>query len=200
MSCGTRRIVFNRTTDGSFVGRHQSYRLCMRPAKNPPVTLRLAMLGCLLYVAPFIALSLPYLAIGAFSVAFPSRLDENNVYAAGIGTIGLLIFALGGAIAGIAFGLIRGLQARSVVAWIMALGVLGLGAWFDLPNTFGHPWWVGLNVRGDFSWFAIAMSADVHLLLIALITAFLLSRPTLKWLFGSEARHDRLPWKLQSGK
>jgi hypothetical protein len=169
----------------------------MLQPKDAPVTLKLAALAGLLYAAPFIVTGLFYLAIGAASLVLPSRLEENNVYAAGIGTIGLLIFALGGAIAGIAFGLMRGMQARSVVAWIMAFGLLGVGVWLDLPNTLGHPWWVGLNARGDMSWFAIAASADVHLLLIAAIAILLVSPPTLKWLLGPEARHDRRPWKLR---
>jgi hypothetical protein len=171
----------------------------MRPPKNPPATLLVAMLLCLLYVAPFVALSLPYLAIGALSVVFPGRSDENNVYAAMIGTLGLLIFALASAIAAVAFGLFRGLQARSVVAWMMALLMLGLGASLDVPNAIGHPWWVGLSARGAMSWFAIATSADVHLFLIAAIAVLLVSPPTLRWLFGTEARHDRRPWKLRFG-
>ncbi len=175
-----------------------------------PRTLKFAIVGAFFYAAPFLFLGFLYLAVGARYVAFPTREAEVNVYGAGIATIGLGILALGGTIAGIAFGLVRGIEARSVVAWILALCVLGLGMWFDLPNTLGHPWWVGLNAHAFVSppdpspslfdrlaLVAIAMSADVHLALIVGIAVLLISPSTLRWLFGLEARHDRRPWKLR---
>jgi len=102
------------------------------------------------------------------------------------------------------------MSGQSIIAWLMTLGLLGLGLWLDLPNVLGKPWWVGLSAQWFLSaggppydldywwhWFGIMASPDVHVVLTACMVTLLLWPSTLAWFFGRENRRAQMPWKLR---
>lgn len=161
---------------------------------------------------PIIAVGLYPLALGV--VGFIGSQGDNHhsywdvfLFLGGVWVVGGLILVA------IDLGLLWGLNGQSVIAWLMTLGLLGLGLWLDLPSVWGKPWWVGLGVQWFLSaggppydlnywwhWVAIATSADVHVVLVACMVVLLMWPSTVAWLFGRDARVGQSPWKLKPGR
>ena len=166
----------------------------MLSAKDPPPTIKIAMLIGLVYAAGPIAIGLGYLSVGALFIIFPSPQEEAGLLRDGLLLIGSAYFAVGTAILLADLVLAWGINGGSIVGWLLGLLALGGGLLFDVPNTIGKPWWVGLNAQrlvshdstgpDPLTWIAAAISPDVHIVLLASIAVMLLWPPTLRWLFS----------------
>jgi len=169
----------------------------MLSGKDPPPTIKIAMLLGLMYAAGPMAIGLGYVGLGVLFLIVPSPQEEAGLLRDGLLLIGGVFFAIGTAILLADLVLAWGINGGSIVGWLLALLTLSGGLWFDLPNTIGKPWWVGLNAQrlvshdstgtDPLTWIAAAISPDVHIVLLASIAVTLLWPSTLRWLFSPQS-------------
>jgi len=159
-----------------------------------PLTLQAVKVIGLFYVGPVVGTGLLYVMVGLLLIVGSSTQAEtgfDGIVLASAGAITLIVWSV---IAGIGLGLYWAMSARSVAAWLVSLGLLSIGMWFDLSLAIANPWWIGLNPNSASSLslpdplrmdslrsLAVATSPDVHAALTIGLVILLLWPSTVVW-------------------
>jgi len=144
-----------------------------------------------------VLVGLLYVAAGVLLIVGSTRQAETGSSGIVLAIAGAVVLVVWLVVAGIGLGLFWAMSARSVVAWLITLGLLGIGLRFYLPLAVGHPLGVGLNPESVSSsgppdplrldwlrWLAVAVSPDVHVAVIIGMAILLLWPSSLAWFFG----------------